>query len=159
MPRRLAIASALVCLATAALGCGSKHKTASQPAAATPPATTPTATTPTTTTKAPSKKAGAGGSPKDTSVKPKIAKPSGATPKKLVSKDIVTGKGPAAKAGDTVTVQYVGVSFKTGKQFDASWDRGQPFDFQLGAGMVIPGWDKGVKGMRIGGRRELIIPS
>ncbi|HVS28838.1 MAG TPA: FKBP-type peptidyl-prolyl cis-trans isomerase, partial [Solirubrobacteraceae bacterium] len=75
------------------------------------------------------------------------------------SKDIVTGKGPAAKAGDTVTVQYVGVSFKTGKQFDASWDRGQPFDFQLGAGMVIPGWDKGVKGMRVGGRRELIIPS
>ena len=69
------------------------------------------------------------------------------------------GKGPAAKAGDTVDVQYVGVSQSTGKQFDASWDRGsEPFSFPLGQGQVIPGWDEGLVGMKVGGRRELIIP-
>ena len=62
------------------------------------------------------------------------------------------------KSGDEVTVQYVGVNYKNGKEFDASWDRGEPFTFQLGAGMVIPGWDQGVEGMKVGGRRELIIP-
>jgi peptidylprolyl isomerase len=68
------------------------------------------------------------------------------------------GKGKRAKKGDEVTVQYVGVSFSTGQQFDASWDSGQPFPFTLGAGMVIPGWDRGVAGMREGGRRMLTIP-
>ena len=68
------------------------------------------------------------------------------------------GNGPAAKAGDQLTVQYVGVNYADGKQFDASWDRGEPFQFQLGAGMVIPGWDQGLVGMKAGGRRELIIP-
>ncbi len=95
--------------------------------------------------------------PKDTSVKPVIAKPTGSPPKRLVKEDIVKGKGPAAKPGDNVTVQYVGVNFSTGEQFDASWDRGQPFTFQLG-GNVIPGWNKGVVGMKAGGRRELTIP-
>jgi peptidylprolyl isomerase len=57
-----------------------------------------------------------------------------------------------------VQVQYVGVSFKTGEQFDASWDRGEPFVFQLGAGQVIPGWDQGIQGMKVGGRRRLVIP-
>ena len=90
--------------------------------------------------------------------KPKVQVPSGPPPKKLVIKDLKTGKGPEAKPGDQVTVQYVGVAYDTGKQFDASWDRGQPFPFQLGAGMVIKGWDKGVAGMRVGGRRELVIP-
>jgi peptidylprolyl isomerase len=61
--------------------------------------------------------------------------------------------------GATATVQYVGILFEGGKQFDASWDRGQPFSFQLGAGAVIPGWDRGVVGMKVGGRRELIIPA
>jgi peptidylprolyl isomerase len=75
-----------------------------------------------------------------------------------VVKDLKQGKGKPAKAGDNVTVNYVGVSYKTGKQFDASWDTGQPFSFQLGQGMVIPGWDKGVPGMRPGGQRQLIIP-
>lgn len=63
-----------------------------------------------------------------------------------------------AKAGDEVTVQYVGVGYQSGKEFDASWDRGQPFGFQLGAGQVIKGWDEGVQGMKVGGRRELLIP-
>lgn len=90
--------------------------------------------------------------------KPKVTVPKGAPPKKLVIKEIEEGTGPEAKAGDEVTVQYVGVNYKTGKEFDASWDRGEPFSFKLGAGMVIPGWDKGVEGMKVGGRRELIIP-
>jgi peptidylprolyl isomerase len=96
--------------------------------------------------------------PKDTSVKPVIEKPSGSPPRRLQKEDIVKGKGPAAKAGDSVTMQYVGVSFSNGEQFDASWDSGQPFPFQLGAGMVIQGWDQGMVGMKAGGRRLLVIP-
>jgi peptidylprolyl isomerase len=92
--------------------------------------------------------------------KPKVAVPSGPAPKKLEIKDIVKGKGPAAKDGDPLSVQYVGVLYKNGKEFDSSWSRGaQPFQFQLGGGQVIPGWDQGVKGMRVGGRRQLIIPA
>jgi peptidylprolyl isomerase len=90
--------------------------------------------------------------------KPKVKVPSGPPPKKLEIKDLEEGKGPAAKAGDEVTVHYVGVNYKSGKQIDASWDRGEPFTFKLGEGAVIPGWDKGVAGMKVGGRRELIIP-
>lgn len=90
--------------------------------------------------------------------KPKVVVPKGAPPKALTTKDLEQGTGPAAKAGDEVTVQYVGVNYKTGKEFDASWDRGEPFTFSLGSGMVIPGWEEGVEGMKVGGRRELIIP-
>jgi peptidylprolyl isomerase len=90
--------------------------------------------------------------------KPKVKVPSGPPPKKLQIKDLEEGSGPGAKAGDEVSVQYVGVNYKTGKQFDASWDRGEPFTFKLGEGMVIPGWDKGIVGMKVGGRRELVIP-
>jgi peptidylprolyl isomerase len=99
-----------------------------------------------------------GGTLTDTSKKPAVPKPAGRPPSKLVVKDIVKGKGPAAKAGDDVSVQYVGVSWSTGKEFDASWDRGEPFTFPLGGGRVIPGWDKGVPGMKVGGRRQLTIP-
>ena len=84
--------------------------------------------------------------------------PSGPPPKELKTRDIVKGKGRAVKGGDAVTMQYVGVLYKNGKQFDASWDAGRPFPFTLGAGEVIPGWDEGIEGMRVGGRRELIIP-
>jgi peptidylprolyl isomerase len=94
----------------------------------------------------------------DTSVKPVIEKPSGAPPRKLVKEDIVKGKGPGAKPGDTVLVHYVGVSFSTGEEFDASWDAGQPFPVQLGAGQVIEGWEKGLVGLKKGGRRKLTIP-
>ncbi|HET7574395.1 MAG TPA: FKBP-type peptidyl-prolyl cis-trans isomerase [Solirubrobacterales bacterium] len=90
--------------------------------------------------------------------KPKVTVPKGAPPEQLEAEDLIEGEGAEAKAGDEVTVQYVGVNYKTGKEFDASWDRGEPFAFQLGAGMVIPGWDQGVEGMKVGGRRELIIP-
>jgi|Tabmets5t2r1_1033131.scaffolds.fasta_scaffold06982_2 peptidylprolyl isomerase len=94
----------------------------------------------------------------DTSVKPVIEKPSGAPPRKLVKEDIVKGKGPGARPGDTVLVHYVGVSFSTGEEFDASWDAGQPFPVQLGAGQVIEGWEKGLVGLKKGGRRKLTIP-
>ena len=84
--------------------------------------------------------------------------PKGAPPKKLEIKELEEGSGAEAKAGDEVTVQYVGVDYKNGKEFDSSWSRSEPFSFSLGAGEVIPGWDQGVEGMKVGGRRELIIP-
>jgi peptidylprolyl isomerase len=92
--------------------------------------------------------------------KPKIViSPINATPPaKLKIKDLAKGHGKAAKAGETVTVQYDGVLYENGTEFDASWNRHQPFSFPLGAGQVIPGWDKGVVGMKVGGRRVLTIP-
>ncbi|MET0510295.1 MAG: FKBP-type peptidyl-prolyl cis-trans isomerase [Thermoleophilaceae bacterium] len=87
-----------------------------------------------------------------------MPKPTGAPPRKLETVDIVKGKGPAAKAGDNVTVHYAGVTFSTGEEFDASWTSGQPFRFPLGGGQVIQGWDIGVEGMKKGGRRQLTIP-
>lgn len=91
--------------------------------------------------------------------KPTITKPSGDPPTKLVTKDIFAGKGPAAQDGDKLSMQYLGALYADGKQFEASWDSGQPFDFTLGQGDVIPGWDQGIKGMKAGGRRLLVIPS
>jgi peptidylprolyl isomerase len=93
------------------------------------------------------------------STEPKVTPPSGAAPSKLVVKDLITGTGPEAKAGQQVTVNYVGVLFHGGKEFDASWKRNEPFTFALGKGAVIPGWDQGVAGMKVGGRRELVIPA
>jgi peptidylprolyl isomerase len=90
--------------------------------------------------------------------KPEVTVPKGKAPKKLVVKDLEPGTGATAKAGNQVTVHYVGVSKLNGRQFDASWDRGEPFTFQLGAGGVIQGWDQGVEGMKVGGRRMLVIP-
>ncbi len=90
---------------------------------------------------------------------PKVTPPSGAAPKTLEKKDLIVGAGKEAKAGDTVTVNYVGVLYKGGKEFDASWKRKEPFQFKLGEKQVIPGWDQGVPGMKVGGRRELVIPS
>ena len=93
------------------------------------------------------------------SKEPKVTPPSGSAPTKLEIKDLIVGTGPEAKAGQTVTVNYVGVLFKGGKEFDASWKRSEPFSFALGKGAVIAGWDQGVAGMKVGGRRELIIPA
>ncbi|MHC0428578.1 FKBP-type peptidyl-prolyl cis-trans isomerase [Streptomyces sp. O3] len=90
--------------------------------------------------------------------KPEIDFPGGEPPKDLEIKDIWEGDGPVAKAGDSVQVHYVGVSFSSGEEFDASWNRGTPLAFQLGAGQVISGWDQGVQGMKVGGRRQLTIP-
>jgi peptidylprolyl isomerase len=94
----------------------------------------------------------------DLSAKPEVPVPEGDPPTELEVIDVVEGDGAEAAAGDTVSVQYVGVNYSNGQEFDASWDTGQPFEFQLGAGQVIPGWDEGVAGMKVGGRRELIIP-
>ena len=95
---------------------------------------------------------------KDLKTKPEFSAPSGEPPAELITEDIVEGKGPKAQPGDNITMQYVGVSWSTGEQFDSSWDRNEAFPFQLGAGMVIPGWDQGIVGMRKGGRRILVIP-
>jgi peptidylprolyl isomerase len=127
------------------VGCGGddKEKTASSTPAAT---STPEPAAPAAVSK-------------DLEKEPVIEKPTGSPPAKLVTKDIVKGKGPKAEQGDLVSMQYTGVSFSTGEKFDASWDRGaEPFQFPLGGGQVIPGWDEGIAGMRVGGRRELIIP-
>ena len=119
---------------------------------------TSTSTTPTTST-----------SPTTASVKtpasgplskePTVTPPSGPAPAKLVTKELIVGTGPEAKAGDSVTVNYVGVLYKGGKVFDASWKRNETFPFVLGKSQVIPGWEQGIVGMKVGGRRELIIPA
>ncbi len=91
--------------------------------------------------------------------KPEVEKPTGDIPFELIVDDIVVGDGDEAVAGTKVSVHYVGVAFSTGDEFDASWNRGQAFSFKLGKGQVIPGWDAGVQGMKVGGRRKLTIPS
>ncbi len=141
--RHAALISALSVLALAGCGGGGKDKSTASTAAA--PAATATATAPAAGTT-------------QLQTKPTVTVPSGKPPTKLVIKDIVKGTGATAQQGDTVSVHYVGVSYTNRKQFDASWDRHQPFTFQLGGGMVIPGWDQGVVGMKVNGRRELIIP-
>ncbi len=91
--------------------------------------------------------------------KPEIDFPGGEPPADLEIKDIWEGDGAEAKAGHNVQVHYVGVAFSTGEEFDASWNRGQAFTFPLGGGRVIKGWDQGVQGMKVGGRRQLTIPA
>jgi peptidylprolyl isomerase len=91
--------------------------------------------------------------------KPVVEVPSDQAPSyQLELEDIALGDGDEAVAGRTVEVHYVGVSWKTGEQFDASWDRGSTFKFPLGKGRVIQGWDQGVAGMKVGGRRRITIP-
>lgn len=90
--------------------------------------------------------------------KPEIDFPGDAAPTDLEITDDIVGEGPEAKAGDTVAVHYVAVAHSTGEEFDASYNRGTPLQFKLGVGMVIAGWDQGVQGMRVGGRRTLRIP-
>ncbi|MEB7503441.1 FKBP-type peptidyl-prolyl cis-trans isomerase [Arthrobacter sp. NPDC055585] len=91
--------------------------------------------------------------------KPEIDFPEHDAPTDLVIEDIIVGDGAEAKAGDTVSTHYVGVAFSTGEEFDASWNRGAPLDFTVGIGQVIQGWDQGLLGMKVGGRRRLEIPA
>jgi peptidylprolyl isomerase len=90
--------------------------------------------------------------------KPEIVVPTGPPPTELQVTDLAEGSGVEASAGSTVSVHYVGVAHSTGSEFDASYNRGTPLEFRLGVGQVISGWDTGVQGMRVGGRRMLVIP-
>jgi peptidylprolyl isomerase len=90
--------------------------------------------------------------------RPDIDFPEGKPPAELSVTDEIIGDGPEASSGHTVTTHYVGVAYSTGEEFDASWNRGEPLSFRLGVGQVIPGWDQGISGMRVGGRRRLVIP-
>jgi peptidylprolyl isomerase len=145
---RLPILLACLLLATFAAACGDDEQEAAAPEeTATATATPESAETDFTSIG------------DDLDKKPEIPKPTGEPPAELQKIDIVEGKGKVAEPGDTVSVQYVGNSWSTGTQFDASWDRGrEPFSFPLGGGQVIPGWDQGVAGMKVGGRRVLVIP-
>ena len=150
MPKmRLTAAATTAAAALLLTACSSSSSSA-------PTTTTPT-TRPTTVIKAvaiPSSDlspAGTAGSA------PTVIVPKSTAPSQLESSDLITGTGPAAKAGDTVTVQYVLATYSSGKVIQSSWTS-QPFTFVLGQGQVIPGWDAGVAGMQVGGRRELIIP-
>ncbi|MFL5844838.1 MAG: FKBP-type peptidyl-prolyl cis-trans isomerase [Solirubrobacteraceae bacterium] len=154
--RLLAPLAALVLFAA---GCGD-DKDSGSASSGTNSATTPAETT----TTAPEPEATTGETPavsnaKDLSSKPQVATPAGDPPTELITKDLVVGKGKAIKKGQLASMQYVGISWSTGKQFDASWDRGaQPFQFPLGQQQVIAGWDEGIPGMKVGGRRILVIP-
>ena len=92
------------------------------------------------------------------SEKPQIDFPEGPPPTELEVTDVLTGEGDEVAPGHTAVVHYVGVAYSSGEEFDASWNRGEPFAFPLGAGHVIAGWDRGVVGMKVGGRRRLVIP-
>ena len=94
-----------------------------------------------------------------TQSKPNVEVPAGDPPSELVVDDLIVGEGPEATSGQQVSVHYVGVAHSNGKEFDSSYSRNTPFSFGLGAGQVIQGWDKGVAGMRVGGRRQLTIPA
>lgn len=147
-------------LAVAALGIGACGDDEGDGDASLPPAipAMPEETTPSTSTTGRTFDVDSIKVSKDTSEKPTITEPSGDPPTELVTKDIVTGEGTAAKAGDNLSMHYLGALFEDGEQFEASWDGGEPFSFTLGAGNVIPGWDEGIEGMKPGGRRLLVIP-
>jgi len=137
LPMRRLLLIAFACLALVSAGCGGEDSTS----------TSSSGGEETAAAEAPKQK-----------TKPQVKKQTGAPPKEVVANDLEEGSGAVAKPGDEVTVQYVGVNYKSGSEFDASWDRGEPFTFTLGAGEVISGWDTGIQGMKVGGRRELIIP-
>jgi peptidylprolyl isomerase len=139
---RLLLTALLACLALVAVACGDDAETTADAPAETQEAA-PSAPQEIST---------------DLTEKPSIAPGAGEPPTELQIEDVVEGKGRAAKDGDNVTVQYVGVAWASGAEFDASWNSGQPFEFTLGSGNVIAGWDEGVKGMKPGGRRMLVIP-
>jgi peptidylprolyl isomerase len=161
MTKRL-LAIVLTALFAAALAaCGSSTAPGVQLApssgstAASPLPTASSTTTPSTsTTNATTPKP-----PSPLSKKPVVKVPAGPPPKSLVVKDLIKGTGKTATSGSTVTVNYVGVLYKGGKEFDSSWKRNQPFTTALSSGNVIDGWVKGIPGMNVGGRRELIIPA
>jgi peptidylprolyl isomerase len=163
MLKRLLVTCATAVLGAGLAACGSSTApgvqlapAAGATAAAVTAASSTTATTPTTPTTATPTAATPKSGPLST--KPAVSVPSSAAPKTLVVKDLIKGSGKTATPGSTVTVNYVGVLYKGGKEFDSSWKRSQPFTTALSNGNVISGWVKGLVGMKVGGRRELTIP-
>jgi peptidylprolyl isomerase len=161
MTKRILATSAAALLGIGLAACGSSKAPGVQ-AAPSGGATAPVASTPTTTsTTTPTTTTTAVQTPKPPSPlskKPAVVVPTTAPPKTLVVKDLIKGTGKTATPGSTVTVNYVGVLYKGGKEFDSSWRRHQTFSTALTNGNVITGWVKGIPGMKVGGRRELIIP-
>jgi peptidylprolyl isomerase len=137
----------IACLALAGAGCGGGDDSSTE-----------SETTATGSTTADESPAGAESGSAGEKTKPEVTVPKGISPKKFATRELEEGTGATAKPGDTVTVQYVGVGYDSEEEFDSSWSRNEPFTFNLGAGEVIQGWDKGVAGMKVGGRRELLIP-
>jgi peptidylprolyl isomerase len=141
------------CLAVVVAGCASSDDSS----------TSSSESTATSTESSEKSPAESGGSAKKQSsggekTRPKVTVPSGPPPKQLEIKEIEKGTGATAKTGDEALVQYVGVGYESEEEFDSSWSRNEPFPITLGAGGVIPGWEQGIPGMKVGGRRELIIP-
>jgi len=162
MRRNRLLTPILVLLATGLSACGSSKApgVVAAPSAGTTQAATSAAAPTTTTSSTPTTPAVPTPTPPSPlSKKPVVTVPKGPAPKQLVVKDLITGTGAVAKKSSNLTVNYVGVLYKGGKEFDSSWKRSQTFPFVLGQGSVIPGWDQGLVGMKVGGRRELIIPS
>jgi peptidylprolyl isomerase len=143
--KRLLTISAALIAAAALAACGSSGAAGIVPAPSGGATQEPVAATPQV--------------PADLSKEPAVPKVSGPAPTKVVTKDLITGTGATAQAGSSITVNYVGALYKTGKIFDASWTRHQLFTTTLSQGSVIPGWVTGLAGMKVGGRRELIIPA
>jgi peptidylprolyl isomerase len=144
MRNRLFATSGLVAAAAALAACGGSTAPGVQQAPSGGATAAPVATTPTV--------------PTQLSQKPTVT-PSNCGTKALIKKDLIPGTGATVQPGQTVTVNYVGVLCKTGQEFDSSWKRNQPFTTALTTGAVIPGWVQGIPGMKVGGRRELIIPA
>jgi peptidylprolyl isomerase len=142
----------IACLALFVAGCGSDDDSSTSSSEST--ATSTESSSQDTTESSGGAEESSGGK----KTKPNVTVPSGPPPKKLEIKDLAKGTGAPAKAGDELTVQYVGVGYDSEEEFDSSWSRSEPLPLTLGAGGVIPGWEQGIEGMKVGGRRELIIP-
>lgn len=159
MTKKISLTGALLAVAIAVSACGSSS---TAPGVQTAPsqgltqAAVTTASSSATTTTSSSTSTSSVPLPAALKTKPKVVPPSGPPPTKLVVKDLIKGTGPGATATSTVTVNYVGVLYKNGKEFDSSWKRGTTASFPLS--VVIPGWQQGIPGMKVGGRRELIVP-
>jgi peptidylprolyl isomerase len=164
MPKKTSITCAALALAAAVAGCGSSQPTAAgvqtAPSAGATAATSTAAASASTSSSASATSTTTSNTPLPAALKskPKVSIPSGPPPKKLVVKDLIKGSGPPATASSTVNVQYVGELYKGGKQFDASWNDGSGQPVSLPLSGVIKGWQQGIPGMKVGGRRELIIP-
>ena len=159
MPKLIRVIPPFALLAVAVAGCGGSSTAPGVQLAPSAGATQAAITAATTTSTTPTSTVTTPKPPSPLSKEPTVNVPKTAAPTKLVTKDLITGTGTTAKAGDTVTVNYVGVLYKNGKVFDSSWSRKQTFTTPLTTGSVIPGWVQGIPGMKVGGRRELIIPS